>query len=135
MSILRCKSSRKRRSAEKARTCSKEESTKPSPPASKRGARTVTIPSRSSPKPLNIGERLFDSIRRRSRPVFRYPMASWRYTKPIKVAGMRNSGKKKLGGRQVKAFSSISMNNSRNGKDRGKEGGQRSVDSLHRTGE
>lgn len=41
-------------------------------------ARTVTIPSKSSPKFAKIGLRVFDSILRKSRPVFRYPMASLR---------------------------------------------------------
>ena len=50
-SILVCRPSRKRFSAE--------------------NARTVTIPSSNSPKPEKIGEREFDSIRRKSRPVFR----------------------------------------------------------------
>lgn len=38
-------------------------------------ARTVTIPSNSSPKPEKIGDRVVLSILRRSRPVRRYPIA------------------------------------------------------------
>ena len=51
LSILACRLLRKRLSAEKART--------------------VTIPSNSSPKSEKIGERELDSILRRSRPVLR----------------------------------------------------------------
>lgn len=75
-SILRCRLSRKRFSAEKART--------------------VAIPSRSSPKSEKMGDLELDSIRRRSRPVLRYPIASSRYANPINRAGMKNQGKTKL---------------------------------------
>lgn len=59
-------------------------------------ARTVTMPSRSSPKSEKIGDLVFDSMRRRSRPVFKYPIANSRYAIPMKVAGTRNQGNTKL---------------------------------------
>lgn len=43
---------------------------------SEENARTVTIPSSSSLKSEKMGDRELDSMRRRSRPVLRYPMAS-----------------------------------------------------------
>ena len=59
-------------------------------------ARTVTMPSSSSPKSEKMGERVLDSMRRRSRPVLRYPIASSRYPKPMKKAGTKKAGKTTL---------------------------------------
>ena len=47
-------------------------------------------------KSEKMGDRVLDSNRRRSRPVFRYPTAHSLYTKPITMAGNRKAGKTTL---------------------------------------
>ena len=97
-------------------------------------ARTVTIPSRSSPKSEKMGDLVFDSMRRRSRPVLRYPTASSQYAKPMMHAGRRNQGNTTLHNSQIsRQKNSVKSRPSRNRDDRRKKTGKRGIHSLQRT--
>jgi hypothetical protein len=96
-------------------------------------ARTVTMPSSSSLKLENIGERVLASIRRRSRPVLRYPRAISKYTNPIKAAGTRNQGKMTLKKDSMTFwFTFNQIWHSRNRYDGNEEHGQRGIHAFQR---
>jgi len=90
------------------------------------------IPSSNSVNPEKIGDRVLDSIRRRSRPVLRYPRASCRYRYPSTKAGKRNSGKTKLDSNYWQRNFNRRWQNSRYGDDSCEESCQGRINSLQR---